>query len=247
MLRRKELKAKGKIAFLRNYWPSVIAGILVMFATTTEMFKIETKVTYVGDVAHFSEYLKIFGIPFYNINIFNVLAGVMIALLVTMLVANVIEVGGCAFFSQNSHENAEFKEMFMGFDKQHYKNIVYIQFVRTLKIFVWSLLLIIPGIIKHYEYYMVPYILADNPTINEKQAFALSKKMMYGHKWEVFVFQLSFILWEILSVFTFGILAYFYVNPYVLASNAEVYHELKNMINNENMNESSQSIHTENV
>ena len=72
----------------------------------------------------------------------------------------------------------------------------------------------IPFIMKSYEYWMVPYILADNPNMSSKEAFALTKKMMTGHKWECFVLNLSFLGWVFLSLCTCGILAIFYVEPY---------------------------------
>ena len=72
----------------------------------------------------------------------------------------------------------------------------------------------IPMIMKTYEYWMIPYILADNPNMSTKEAFALTKKMMTGHKWECFVLNLSFLGWMFLSLCTCGILSIFYVEPY---------------------------------
>lgn len=72
----------------------------------------------------------------------------------------------------------------------------------------------IPWIVKTYEYMMVPYILTDNPDMDRKEVFALTKKMMTGHKWEAFVLHLSFIGWNILGALTCGILNLFYVAPY---------------------------------
>ena len=100
-------------------------------------------------------------------------------------------------------------------------------FLKALYVFLWSLLLVIPGIIKGYEYRMIPYILAENPGIDTKEAFAMSKQMMDGNKWNAFVLDLSFLGWIILSVFTCGILAVFYVNPYIYMTDAELYVALK--------------------
>lgn len=72
----------------------------------------------------------------------------------------------------------------------------------------------IPFIMKTYEYWLIPYILADNPDMECKEVFALTKKMMTGHKWEAFVLILSFIGWELLSICTCGLLSIFYVEPY---------------------------------
>ena len=89
------------------------------------------------------------------------------------------------------------------------------------------MLFLVPGIIKSYEYRMIPYILADNPTISYEEAFALSKKMMTGNKWDAFVLDLSFIGWRILGGLTCGILSLFYVNPYQYQTNAALYEALK--------------------
>ena len=74
---------------------------------------------------------------------------------------------------------------------------------------------------------MIPYILAENPGITRKEAFAHSKMLMKGNKWNAFVLDLSFIGWFILSGFTCGILAIFYVGPYYNATCAALYDVLE--------------------
>jgi len=70
---------------------------------------------------------------------------------------------------------------------------------------------------------MVPYIIAENPGMDRREAFAISKRMMDGEKWNTFVLDLSFLGWGILGVLTCGILLIFYVNPYIYATHAELY------------------------
>lgn len=79
--------------------------------------------------------------------------------------------------------------------------------------FLWDLT-IIGGVIKKYSYFLVPYIVAENPDIAPLDAINLSRKLMNGHKWECFVLDLSFLGWDILGFLTFGLLSIFYVNPY---------------------------------
>ncbi|MBQ6583447.1 MAG: DUF975 family protein [Mogibacterium sp.] len=79
------------------------------------------------------------------------------------------------------------------------------------------------GIIKAYAWRFVPYILAEKPDIDQKEARELSAAMMNGHKWNAFVYDLSFIGWIFLGVLTLGLLNLFYVNPYKGASDAELY------------------------
>lgn len=77
---------------------------------------------------------------------------------------------------------------------------------------------------------MIPYILAENPKIQRKKAFKLSKKMMKGNKWKTFILDLSFLGWELLSIFTIGLLNIFYINPYKVATTVELYEVLKKQI-----------------
>ena len=77
---------------------------------------------------------------------------------------------------------------------------------------------------------MIPYIFAENPKIQRKKAFKLSKKMMKGNKWKTFILDLSFLGWELLSIFTFGLLNIFYINPYKVATTVELYEVLKKQI-----------------
>lgn len=96
-----------------------------------------------------------------------------------------------------------------------------------LFLFLWSLLFVIPAIIKTYGYSMTMYILSDCPNVRAKDALKLSMRIMMGHKWELFVFQLSFIGWFILNSFTFGLLGLFYVVPYYQTAMAGFYLEVR--------------------
>lgn len=93
-------------------------------------------------------------------------------------------------------------------------------FSTTMMIFLFIVLFVgliaamIPYMMKVYEYWLIPYILVDNPDMESKEVFALTKKMMTGYKWEAFVLQLSFFGWYMLSLLTCGILSIFYVEPY---------------------------------
>jgi uncharacterized membrane protein len=111
--------------------------------------------------------------------------------------------------------------------KNSYGNVIKVQFFRWLYTFLWTLLLFVPGIIKGYEYRMIPFLLAEDPTMDKDEAFARSREMMTGHKWNAFVLDLSFLGWHILGVFTCGLLQVFYINPYQQLTNAELYEALR--------------------
>lgn len=166
--------------------------------------------------------LAIFGITF--IIIFLILMSVVI--LLDVFICNPIEVGCKRFYVRNLNESAQIGNVGFAFDN-NYKNITKTMFFRDLYTILWTFLFIIPGIVKSYEYQMIPYLLAENPQMSREQAFAESKRMMSGQKWRAFVLDLSFIGWNILSAITFGILGIFYVQPYMDATHAALYEALR--------------------
>ena len=143
------------------------------------------------------------------------------------LLLNPLEVGCAKFFYKNLSEEAKVSNIASGFDNS-YKNGVKVMFFRDLYLILWSMLFIIPGIIKAYEYKMIPYLLAENPDMTKEEAFAESKRMMTGQKWNAFVLDLSFLGWDILSgLFTLGLLSIFFVTPYKRSAQAALYDALK--------------------
>ena len=150
----------------------------------------------------------------------------IISLLVKIFGFYPMDVGCRSFFILGQSEKPRFEQVISGFTG-NYWNVVKVQFLRALFTFLWSLLFIIPGIIKMYEYRMIPYILAENPNLSRKEVFLLSKEMTRGQKWKAFVFDISFIGWWLLGLITLGILVIFYVQPYYNAACAELYITLR--------------------
>jgi len=93
--------------------------------------------------------------------------------------------------------------------------------------FLWSLLFVIPGLVKAYSYSMTQYILADCPNVTAKDALKLSMRMTNGHKLDLFVMNLSFLGWQLLGMLTCGILSVVFVGPYVHATTAGYYVNLR--------------------
>ena len=149
----------------------------------------------------------------------------VISCLLRLLVFNPLEIGCRSFFTVNSDEPAELSEIKAGFNP--FGRNIGAMFLRDLFIALWSLLLVVPGIIKAYSYRMVPYILAEDPDISGRDAITLSRQLMDGQKWNTFVLDLSFIGWDLLSALTGGLLGLFYVNPYKHATGAELYQVLR--------------------
>ena len=110
----------------------------------------------------------------------------------------------------------------------------WIMFVKYVFYSLWCLTIV--GIaVKRYSYYMVPFIAAENPDMTARQAISLSRRMMKGHKWECFVFELSFAGWEILSMMTLGLFGIFYTNPYKTASFTQYYAGLRALAKEKNI------------
>lgn len=162
-----------------------------------------------------------------------VVGGILLFIVLFIVIAaihaflfNPLEAGTARFFVRNLNDKAEIRELAYCYD-HGYLNVVKTVFLRDLYIVLWGLLLIIPGIIKSYEYRMVNYILAENPEMNTKDVFAMSRDMMRGNKWRAFVLDLSFLGWHLLSLLTIGLAGIFYVFPYRNMTNAALYEFLR--------------------
>lgn len=145
-----------------------------------------------------------------------------------------LEVGGRRFFVRSA-ENTDNKKCFSyTFAGQNYMGIVKTMLLRGVQNFLWYLLFFFPGVVKAYSYSMVPYILGDNPNIGPKRAIQLSQDMTYGHKFDMFVLELSFIGWYLLGVLALGI-GVLFVKPYEDATKAELYLVLRQNALDNNM------------
>lgn len=136
-------------------------------------------------------------------------------------------VGSTHFFLSSRVRPSGVNLLGFAFGSGYYGNVCKTIFLKNLFVSLWSLLFVIPGIYKAYQYRMVPYLLAENPSMDYRRALSLSAAMMDGEKWEAFVLDLSFIGWYFLSVFTCMILALVYINPYQSHTNTGLYIALR--------------------
>jgi hypothetical protein len=147
---------------------------------------------------------------------------VLIGLAFTVFLCNPLIVGARQYFKQAAQNDANMNLLGYAFSKGNYTAIVKAMLWRGFLNFLWFLLLIVPGIVKLYSYSMVPYILGDNSAIGSNRAVELSNRMTRGHKWKIFVLDLSFIGWYLLGALAFGV-GVLFVLPYVNATKAELY------------------------
>ena len=254
MWTRKELKARAKEALKRNYWRLVLVSLLLILITGGLAFgsgfggggSTETDTVYAPDPAEgsisdaFADEDPVVTIVTIGVavGIFLMVFLIVFALgmAITAVLLNPTEIGIRRFMLKSVDGTAEVKEVAYGFDHS-YKNIVKTMFFRDLYTSLWSLLFIIPGIYKSYQYRLVPYMLAETPDMDYREALRRSTELMDGQKWNTFVLDLSFILWSMLVLITCGIAGVLYVVPYRNLTNAALYRELTGFrdaeINNE--------------
>lgn len=126
------------------------------------------------------------------------------------------------------YERVPLRRFLYPIQTRQWPRLAWNMFVRYVYQFLWTLT-IVGGIIKHYSYIMMPYILAENPTIKANEAITLSRRMMKGHKWECFVAELSFLGWNLLNLVSFGLVGIFYANAYQAAFFGEYYAYLRGL------------------
>ncbi len=110
--------------------------------------------------------------------------------------------------------------------RKQWLKVFLLNFIVGLRIILWSMLLYVPGIIAAIRYSMVYYIFLDNPELSLDEILTMSKAMTNGHKMDIFMLGLSFVGWMFLAPFTCGLL-YFWLVPYMSATIANLYGELK--------------------
>lgn len=135
-----------------------------------------------------------------------------------------VELGYCRFnLNLINNTNPQFSDLFSRFNI--FWKALGLRLLTSLFILLWSLLLIIPGIIASFRYAMAPYIMAENPEIGITEAINRSKEMMHGNKWRLFCLGISFIGWAILSALSCGI-GFLWLIPYENAAFAAFYNEV---------------------
>jgi len=181
------------------------------------------QVTYAGNVVFSSDNFKpsaavVAGVAFYA------LLGALFYLALSLFLGSVIGLGYAKFhLNLIDGQNAEYANLFSYFS--HWKNAVDARFMKGLYIFLWSLLLIIPGIVASYSYAMVEFLQAEDPSLSGQEALAKSTELMRGNRWRLFCMEFSFIGWQLLSALVWGI-GELWINPYMGSAKAAFYREI---------------------
>lgn len=230
MWSRMQFKENAKQILRKNYWMgfavcaifTIIAGIGTSSVTgkiTVHLHNEMPRLWYGGQgVLGFPWFLSLFALAGMVALAFS--AGLLLFLV------NPVACGVSRYFMLSRNYRCDLGPVFSAFSSGRYLNIVKAMFFKDLFVWLWSLLFIIPGIVKSYQYRMVPYLLAENPDMDYRRALDLSRAMTQGHKWDLFVLDLSFLGWWLLGALLCGVGTLF-VLPYVQATNAEVYEFLR--------------------
>ena len=173
-----------------------------------------------------SSIVQIFSDPF-NFPLWGTGAG---GFLLMWLVGMPVTVGFyyslCALYT---YSDARLVQYIVNYGFKYYGRTIGGMLLVVVFTFLWSLLFVIPGIVKGYSYALTPYILIDDPQISIRDAVRKSQRMMSGQKFNLFYLQLSFIGWWILSILTGGI-GFLWLTPYFTTSMAAFYRNLRDNI-----------------
>ncbi len=229
MWSRRELKERAKNVLRGNYWKAFLISIVIAVAGGSssgggggggggrnQSFNNSGSFSDIGP-----EVIAILLVILGVIAVF-----ILIGIALRIFLGYPLEVGGRKYFvlSAEYYDNRGcFK---FAFDGKNYTGIIKSMLLKGVQNLLWFLLFIIPGIIKAYSYSMVPYILADNPNIGAKRAIELSNQMTNGHKFDMFVLDLSFLGWYLLGVLAL-LVGTLFVMPYENATKAELYMVLR--------------------
>ena len=256
MWTRKELKERAKEALKRNYWKIVLVSLIgMLIGGGLGSSGISGGGSDIRDMAsdnvkeHFTEHEnddvdwegaeavlddiqmdirpQDIAAAAFTVIVVLIVATIVLAIGIALdvLLLNPVQVGINRFMVKSLDDTTRIAEVGYTFD-HNYKNGVKVMFFKDLYVVLWSLLFIVPGIYKAYQYRMVPYILGENPDMTYQEVLQRSKDMMDGQKWDAFVLDLSFILWHMLGGITCGLAEIFYVAPYVNLTDAALYSRL---------------------
>lgn len=144
--------------------------------------------------------------------------------LVALILGGTVELGYAKFLlKQHDRKELQFSDLFSQFER--FGTGFAQKFLRILYITLWTLLLVIPGIVKGLSYAMTPFILEEHPEMTASQAIKASMQLMDGHKMDLFILGLSFIGWSLLASLTMGI-GFLFLNPYMNAAYAAFYRDI---------------------
>lgn len=240
-----DLLKKTKKPFQQNYWKITTTSFLLILMSAGVSYT-----SLIGSVNQIPELIRsvisreFFGEAEFDMRMLAVLLtmlggmlflSLLIKALLDILLKNPMEVGANKMMmgAIATEQPVMFASLAFAYDAD-YINVVKILFLKQLKKDLWYLLLIVPGIMKQYEYYAIPYLLAEDPYQTHEEAFRKSRELMTGYKMKAFLLDLYFLPLDLLGVVTAGIVSIFYVEPKKNLAKAALYLKIKEIKKGEN-------------
>lgn len=217
MWTRMELKSRAKKALGGNYWPAFGISLVILLSGSSSLLN--------GSSWRESSNEMTLRLPFEMVAVI-IGFGVLFSMAYRLFVGYFLEVGGRRWFIKLARDQERSGSISWAFTNGSYFRILVAMLLRDVLTFLWTLLLVIPGIVKYYAYVMTPFILAENPDMDSSEAIGLSMQMTKGHKMDIFILDLSFIGWYLLGTLALGI-GVLFVEPYRNATYGELYLALK--------------------
>ena len=231
-----DIKKRGRTAFKANYWPCVIVGFILALVVgggvtsgrravpqseqTMEIESATDELTTTYDSLTETEQSIFTTAIVGSLSIVSI-----VGILLKVFLVNPLQVG-CHYFFRKNAENPTASVDLVGQGFGAYGRTFLTMFLNDLFIALWTLLFIIPGIMCFYSYALVPYLLKDEPNLTAMQVLRRSKDLMRGNRGRMFLMDLSFIGWYLLTALTLGIAGAFWTFPYVESTHATLYLEL---------------------
>lgn len=213
--------------FLENAGLSVLPGFAGRIISSAGQLIIDLFSTHISIFFSVLKTINAFFFHSSGIGLFLTAAGLLLALLYQIFISNLLLIGEKRFFMEShSYAQTSISKLFYLFKLRCLCNPAWVMLCRSFYQFLWNLT-IVGGIIKHYEYSMIPFILAENPRISRRDAFFLSKQLTARNKWKLFLLDVSFAGWGLLSLLTLGLLDFLFANPYITTCRAELYLSLR--------------------
>ena len=171
MWTRRELKECAKQLLKINYWKAVLTGVILSLIGGSGVASVVER----SSSGSFDEVIGTVGTDDFGLVLgiaFGIVAvALLVNFIVTILIWNPLEVGCKKLFIQCEYGTAETRCIWSVINRRDGKNVGWIMFLRTLFVSLWSLLFIIPGIIKQYEYMMIPFFVGRESTDESKRSF----------------------------------------------------------------------------
>lgn len=239
MWTRSLLKTNAKAVLRQRYWQCLLICLIASFLgglsdSTANLISIIQIPISIHSIFYGHTNIRYLTVLFVLLVSIGVLIASVFSTAFSIFIGNPLRIGTCRYMMESRYGNAPLETLFSTFRKP-YGNITKVMFLRDLNIILWSLLLIIPGVYKRLEYFAVPYLLAENPYLSYQRACELSRAMTEGEKWNIFILELSFFGWILLTVFVgsfvtlgfAGSIAMIFLYPYMEATYAELYSALR--------------------